>query len=130
MFERLKLRIARSEGQGGFTLIELLVVIIILGILLAVAVPSYLSFRNRANDSAAQANLRAVIPSIESYFADNATYVGMTPAVLQSTYDQAIIAGNYTVSGQTAATYCIETTVGGNEWRKNGPAAALQEQSC
>ena len=53
----------KMRDENGFTLIELLVVIIILGILLAIAIPSYLSFRGRANNSAAQANIRARIRS-------------------------------------------------------------------
>jgi type IV pilus assembly protein PilA len=117
------------KEESGFTLIELLIVLVIIGILLAIAVPSYLGFKDRANDSAAKANVRAAVPAVEAYYADNGTYVGMTLGALQL-IDAGIKLNALNAGNQTATAYCIDATVGGKQWRKAGPALDIASGLC
>jgi type IV pilus assembly protein PilA len=120
MFKRIRNRLDGNTEQG-FTLIELLVVIIIIGILLAIAVPSYLGFRDRAANNAMKANLRAALPSAEAFYADNGTYTGMTKAQLVL-IDKGV-SPTLTVASVSATAYCLADTDGSHPWSVAGPGA-------
>ena len=132
MLQQLHRRV--PVGQGGFTLIELLAVVVVTVILISVAVASYPRLRNRANNRASAANVRAAVPAVESYFSDNvgaaddidgsaATrgYQGMTVGLLQ-TLDAGVEATLVIPAAlQTTSSYCISNQVGNRIARKPGP---------
>jgi type IV pilus assembly protein PilA len=113
----------RLELEEGFTLIELLVVLVIIAVLLAIAVPSYLGFKDRAERRAAGSNVRATIPAVEAFYSDHNNYNFVNAARLRASYDAGLAASVVAIPG--ALTYCVSDTQGAHTYRKAGPAATI-----
>jgi len=120
----------RLRSQHGFTLIELLTVMVIIAVLIAISYPSYLGYKDKANRSTAESNLREAVPAVEAFYHEFETYDTsvMTVAAIRSidmglSDDFAIVSGN-------ATTYCIKATHGGRAYYKNGPGSNISQTPC
>jgi type IV pilus assembly protein PilA len=139
----------RAEDEKGFTLIELLVVILIIGILAAIAIPTFLNQKSKANDSAAESLARNAATAMETYATtNNGGYSGATLAAVNSiepnlnitantsqAYLSAVGGGNTSysvtaVSPSDSDTFVLSNNNGQEQFTCNGPSNAPNSGSC
>jgi type IV pilus assembly protein PilA len=124
-----------TKDEEGFTLIELLVVVVIIGVLVAIAVPVYLNYRQGAADKSAQSDARGAISAVEQYYSTNnntypatkASTAGATSLSLPAQpggtaaaitlSDNTVLGYNYVAAG-TSYVICANNSGGSGKWYK------------
>src|SRR5690348_3408964 len=80
-------RLRAKKDDDGFTLIELLVVVVIIGVLVAIAVPVYLNYRQGAADKSAQSDVRGAVSAVEQWYTDNGNTYPATAANKKTSFE-------------------------------------------
>ncbi|MGH7698582.1 MAG: type IV pilin protein [Candidatus Dormibacteria bacterium] len=102
------------RDEEGFTLIELMVVVLIIAILMAIAIPTFLGARTRAQDRGAQADVKNALTSAATLFTDNQNYASVGISGLSAAEPNLSFASTLG-SGDTTNTVLVangETTAG------------------
>ena len=117
MSERIRLRLA---GDQGFAVLEVLIIVTVLGVALAVGVPSFLGLRGGSADGKTKESLRAAMPAAEAYFADHhKRYTGLDSTDLIRIDPRVSL--TVSVTSAKRRTYCLTESIDGSTWSVKGP---------
>ena len=123
----------RGDDEEGFTLIELMVVVLIIAILIAIAIPTFLGARQRAQDRAAQSDLRNALTAEKTVYTDSQTYSSCavatgTPCPVVTDANMVDTESSLNWNGTKSATRPLNVTVGTNQVPSD--TVCLSEQSA
>jgi type IV pilus assembly protein PilA len=122
----LKKRYEREDE--GFTLIELMVVVLIIAILLAIAIPTFLGARERANDRAAQSSLRNALTAAKTIYTDSQDYSKASPAsVFAVEPSLTYLVGTSDNYKEVAVDHTLTDRWAGAAWSKSGKCFFIRD---
>jgi type IV pilus assembly protein PilA len=116
---------ARNHSDGGFTLTELLIVIVILGVLVAIAIPQFMGQRQKATGAAARSDLRNAATIEESQLADSGAYVSSLSALTAAGFKRSSgVQLGFAANGSNG--YCEVASANGTYWWFDSTAGGVQ----
>ena len=133
-----RIRKTQEENEGGFTLIELLVVIIIIGILAAIAIPTFLNQRKKGWDAASKSELRNAAVAQESYAIEaNGSYTSSATALKVEGFNLSgpfsAAPGAFVIKLTGLTTYCMEAAHKSQsdvKWSLNSAVGEPKKEAC
>jgi type IV pilus assembly protein PilA len=114
MLHELRSRLANARTrEDGFTLIELMVVVLIIAILIAIAIPTFLGARQKAQDRAAQSDLRNALTTVKTAYVDSQSYLTDYGDGAWASIEPSLdwVSGASTSSGQISTYSTVDDTV-------------------